>query len=80
MISGDDLRNMRTFAGKTTKQMADKVKVTRNTYENWEKGVGQPKTMQFLNLCIHCGINVSGLVNQIKSISPSQNKKDEPKQ
>ena len=76
-ISGDDLRNMRTFAGKTTKQMANRVKVSRNTYENWEKGVGQPKTTQFVTLCIYCGIDISGLMNQFLNISKIFNKDTE---
>ncbi len=68
VISGDDLRNMRQYAGKTTKEMANKVKVSRNTYENWEKDVGQPKTMQFFTLCLYCGIDVDSFITQIKNI------------
>ena len=73
-FTAEDLRCMRYFGRKTTKQMASKIKVTRNTYENWEKGIGQPKITQFLTLCIYCGINISALIDQIKSMSNSMSK------
>ena len=76
MINSEDLRNMRAYGKKTTQQMANKVSVTRNTYENWERNVGQPKVIQFLILCIFCGIDTSGFINKIKDL-PNLLKKDD---
>ena len=67
-INGDDLYAMRKSKGKTTKQMAQHLGVTRNTYENWEHGVGEPKMSQFIKLCVFCAVDVSPLLNQFSSL------------
>ncbi|MDF2177012.1 helix-turn-helix transcriptional regulator [Aliiglaciecola sp. CAU 1673] len=69
MINGNDLRALRLHANRTTSQMAEIAQVTRQTYENWEKDVGQPKINQFISLCVHCGLDASGLVRSLKSIT-----------
>ncbi|TMO97533.1 helix-turn-helix transcriptional regulator [Pseudoalteromonas ruthenica] len=64
LISGTDLRRMRERSKKTTVEMAKRVGVSRNTYENWEKDVGQPKVNQFILLCTYCAVDLSPLINQ----------------
>ena len=68
MVSGEDLRALREDAEKTTVQCAKLLGVTRHTYENWEKGVGQPKMVQFLKLLVFFSVEVSPLLNSIKQI------------
>ena len=65
LISGKDLRLMRITADKTTSEMAGYAGVkTRKTYENWEKGIGQPGINQWLLMAIHCGYQPDLLVDQ----------------
>lgn len=57
-ITGSDLRAMRTFAGKTTYEMAIAAGVkTRKTYENWEKSIGTPNVNQFFKMVEFCGLD-----------------------
>lgn len=72
-ITGDDLRRIRVARRKTTRQVADAVGVTRQTYENWEADKGQPKINQFITLCtFHC-IDFSSIFSQIKGEKKRQN-------
>lgn len=73
LISGTDLRRMRERSKKTTVEMANKVGVSRNTYENWEKDVGQPKINQFISLCTFCAVDLSPLLNQFGKIKSKKN-------
>jgi DNA-binding XRE family transcriptional regulator len=66
IISGDDLKRMRLSANKTTVNIAKVVGVSRITYENWEKDIGQPKINQFLIIGSYCSINLNPLLNQFK--------------
>ena len=73
LISGTDLRRMRERSKKTTVEMANKVGVSRNTYENWEKDVGQPKINQFFSLCAFCAVDLTPLLNQFGKLNIKQN-------
>jgi len=64
IIRGDDLKRMRLAANKTTVAIARVVGVSRITYENWEKDIGQPKINQFLIIGSYCSINIKPLLNQ----------------
>jgi DNA-binding XRE family transcriptional regulator len=66
IISGDDLKRMRLSANKTTVDIAKVIGVSRITYENWEKDIGQPKINQFLIIGSYCSINLTPLLNQFK--------------
>ncbi|NQZ83266.1 MAG: helix-turn-helix transcriptional regulator [Colwellia sp.] len=64
IIRGDDLKRMRLAANKTTVDIAKVIGVSRITYENWEKDIGQPKINQFLIIGSYCSINLKPLLNQ----------------
>lgn len=65
IITGQDLRFMRVVADKTTSEMASYAGVkTRKTYENWEKGAGQPGMNQWLSMVRHCGYEPELLIEQ----------------
>ena len=58
MIRGSHLRAMRTFANKTTIEMAAAAGVkTRKTYENWESNKGSLNVNQFISLLEFCGLD-----------------------
>ncbi|MFT5758955.1 MAG: transcriptional regulator with XRE-family HTH domain [Alteromonadaceae bacterium] len=63
-VTGNDLKRMRLAKNKKTLEMAKVVGVSRVTYENWEKGIGQPKINQFLILGSYCSINFKPLLHQ----------------
>ena len=68
MISGEDLRRMRLSVNRTTVEMANKVGVSRITYEKWENGIGQPKMNQCLELFIYCRLDVTPLFKQLAEL------------
>tara|TARA_R110000868_G_scaffold189537_2_gene432545 strand:- start:3311 stop:3532 length:222 start_codon:yes stop_codon:yes gene_type:complete len=69
-ISGQDIRDIRKEAKKTTVRMAEFAGVkTRKTYENWEKDIGTPSINQFISMLIGCGKDP---VKYIKAASNSQ--------
>ena len=69
MLGGDDLRRFRKYARKTTAQAAKHLGVSRNTYENWEKDVGQPKMAQFLKLCAFYSVDISSLFKHLAKLN-----------
>ncbi|MBF0819902.1 helix-turn-helix transcriptional regulator [Streptococcus danieliae] len=50
------LKELRTEAGLTQKEIADKLKIGQNSYSNWEKGIRTPifptleKLAEFFNV------------------------------
>ncbi|ESP91759.1 MULTISPECIES: helix-turn-helix domain-containing protein [Pseudoalteromonas] len=79
MVSGDDLKAMRKKAGLTQKEMADKLKITRETVSNYELGVGEPRTGHFFKWLMYCKIDSKSLLNQIKMIHDEVNGQTESK-
>ncbi|MBD1581753.1 helix-turn-helix transcriptional regulator [Pseudoalteromonas sp. S16_S37] len=57
---------MRVNRRKTTKQVAKALGVTRQTYENWENDITQPKVNQFIILCTYHCIDFSSIFSQIR--------------
>ncbi|WDE09122.1 helix-turn-helix transcriptional regulator [Thalassomonas viridans] len=76
-IMGEDLRNMRLSVNKTTKEMAEKIGVSRITYENWECGVGGPKINQFIDIGRACSLNMTPLFKQISQLRDQFKERDE---
>ena len=48
--------------------MAKCAGVSRQTYELWEKGAGEPKASQFLKLMLFCAIDLSALKVQFDNL------------
>ncbi|MCG7553108.1 helix-turn-helix transcriptional regulator [Pseudoalteromonas sp. Of11M-6] len=60
------MRRIRVARRKTTKQVADALGVTRQTYENWENDITQPKINQFISLCTYHCIDFSSIFSQLR--------------
>lgn len=65
MITGDDLKNMRLLAGKTQKQMADLVGISRDTYLNYEKEVSKIPLEYFVVWSKVCKIDFTSIFKQL---------------
>ena len=70
-VNGDDLRAIRRYGRKSTKQVSKAIGVSRSTYVNWEADIGQPKLNQFIRICLYCGLDMKPWVKYIKSVTPS---------
>lgn len=70
-VTGEDLRAIRRFGCKSTRQVSKAVGVSRSTYINWESDVGQPRVNQFIRICIYCGLDMSSWVDYVKSVTPT---------
>jgi DNA-binding XRE family transcriptional regulator len=79
-ITGDDLRRMRVNKRKTTNQVAKAVGVTRQTYENWERDISQPKINQFIVLCTYHCIDFGSIFSQIRGTKADNQTKTEDKE
>ncbi|WP_249930427.1 helix-turn-helix transcriptional regulator [Pseudoalteromonas aurantia] len=79
-ITGDDLRRMRVARRKTTVQVAKALSVTRQTYENWENDITQPKINQFIVLCTYHCIDFSSIFSQIRGANVDNNETEKETQ
>lgn len=78
-VTGDDLRAIRRFGRKSTRQVSQAVGVSRTTYVNWEADIGQPRINQFIRICVYCGLDIHSWVDYIKSVTPAgPNEKHKP--
>lgn len=59
MKFGDNLRNLRKLKGMSQEDLAEKVKVSRQSVSKWETGDAYPEMNNILELCriFHCNIN-----------------------
>ena len=48
--------------------MAKVAGVSRQTYELWEKGAGEPKASQFMRLMLYCSFDLSALTDQFDKL------------
>lgn len=55
-IPGEKIRGMRLAINMTSKEMANRVGVSRVTYSGWENSKGRPSFSQFMTICDVCGI------------------------
>ena len=63
MKFGDNLKKLRKSAGISQEELAEKVKVSRQSVSKWETGEAYPEMNNILQLCKIFGCNINSLVN-----------------
>ncbi len=63
MKFGDNLRKLRKDAGLSQEELADKVKVSRQSVSKWETGEAYPEMNNILQLCKIFNCEINSLVN-----------------
>ncbi|WDE03674.1 helix-turn-helix transcriptional regulator [Thalassomonas viridans] len=66
--SGDDLKYLRLWSGKSMQQMADLLGVHRHTVDNYEKGVSKIPLEYYFIWTKACGINWHSIIQQTKML------------
>ncbi|UAA37846.1 helix-turn-helix transcriptional regulator [Paraneptunicella aestuarii] len=61
-VTHRDLDFIRIVTGRTTKQIAEDIGVTRKTFENWAKGQGCPDANQFFRMLAACNVSLDDLI------------------
>lgn len=69
----ENLRRLRTEAGLTQQQMADKVGIPYRSWQNWENGSREPRIAALKTIAKALGVSVDELVeNDVEKAPPAK--------
>jgi len=74
--TGDDLKYLRLWSGKSKQQMADMVGVHRHTVDNYEKGVSKIPIEYYYTWTKACGISWHSIFQQISLLREAVEEKE----